>query len=59
MLQFEFLDLFAVNNLDLNFFRISYSLTGKWNFDIAFFHVLTYCNFFDFCLIEKYYEDNW
>ena len=26
--------------------------------DIDFFLVLTYCNFLNFILIEKYYEDN-
>ena len=39
-------------------FHISYNLTGKWNFDIAFFQVLTGCNISNFGLIEECYEDN-
>ena len=35
------------------FFHISYNLTGKSNFKIDFFQVLTYCNFPNFCLVEK------
>ena len=35
------------------FFRISYNLTEKWNLDIDFFQVLTYCNFPNFSLVEK------
>ena len=42
----------------MTFFRISYNLTGKWNLDIDFFKVLTYCNFPDFGLIEQCYWDN-
>ena len=39
------------------YFRISYNLTGKWNLDIDFFQALTYCNFPNFGLMEKY-ENN-
>ena len=35
-----------------------YTLAGKWNFDIEFFQVLTYCNFPNFGLIKKFNEDN-
>ena len=42
----------------ITFFCISYNLTGKWNLDIDFFQVLTYCNFPNFDLIEKFYYDN-
>ena len=42
----------------ITFFRVSYNLTGKWNLDIDFFQVLTYCNFPSFGLIEKCYQDN-
>ena len=59
MLRFKFLDLYVVNNFVSTFLRISYNLTGKWNLDIDFFQDLTYYNFPDFSLIEKYYEDNW
>ena len=37
------------------FFRISYNLSGKWNFDIDFFQVEIQCNFPNFGLIEKCY----
>ena len=37
------------------FFRLSLNLTGKWNLDIDFFQVLTYCNFFNYSFIEKCY----
>ena len=40
-----------------SFFRIAYNLSEKWNFYIIdFFQVLTYCNFLNFGLIEKYYK---
>ena len=39
----------------VTFFRISLNLTGKWNLDIDFFQVSTYCNFPNFSLIEKCY----
>ena len=42
----------------ITFFRNSYNLTGKWNLDIDFFQVYTYCNFLNFGLIEKCYEKN-
>ena len=60
MLSFKFLALFVLNNFILErFFRISYSLTRKRNFGIDFFQVLTYCNFFNFVLIELGYKNNW
>ena len=34
----------------ITFFHISYNLTGKWNFDIDFFQVLTCCNISNFGL---------
>ena len=40
------------------FFHILYNLTGKWNFDIDFFQVLTCCNISNFGLIKECYEDN-
>ena len=40
----------------ITFFHISYDLTGKWNFDIDFFHVLTCCNISNFDLIENVIE---
>ena len=57
MLRFKFLDLYVVNNFVSTFLRISYNLTGKWNLDIDFFQVLTYCKFSNFRLIEKCYYD--
>ena len=42
----------------MTFFRISYNLTEKWNLDMNFFQVLTFCNFPDFGLIKKFYFDN-
>ena len=42
----------------ITFFHISYNLTGKWNFDIDFFQVLTCGNISNFALIEKCYWDN-
>ena len=39
----------------MTFFRILYNLSGKWNLDIDFSQVLTYCNFPNFSLIEKCY----
>ena len=39
-------------------FRISYNLTGKWNFDIDFFQVLICCNISNSDLIKKCYQDN-
>ena len=42
----------------ITFFHISYNLTGKWNFDIEFFQVLTFCNIFNYVLIKECYEDN-
>ena len=38
--------------------HISYNLTGKWNFNIDFFQVLTCCNIINFGLIKECYEDN-
>ena len=32
--------------------------TGKWNFDIDFFQVLTCCDISYFSLIKECYEDN-
>ena len=43
----------------ITFFRISYSLTGKWNFHIDYFQVLTYCDSSNFSLIEKCNKNNW
>ena len=42
----------------ITFFHISYNLTGKWNFYIDFFQVLTCCNISNFGLIKKCYGDN-
>ena len=41
----------------ITFFCVSYSLTGKWNFDIDFFQVSTYYNFSNVGLIKKCNED--
>ena len=42
----------------ITFFHISYNLTGKLNFDIDFFQVLTCCNISNFGLIKECYKDN-
>ena len=42
----------------ITFFHISYNLTGKWNFVIDFFQVLTCCNISNFGLIKECYEDD-
>ena len=56
MYQLKFIDLFVVKNFVLyRFFRISYNLTGSWNFDFHFFQVLTHCNFYNFNSIEKFH----
>ena len=60
LFQRKCIDLTEVNNFAfLCFFRISYSLTEKWNFDIDFLKVSIYCNFANFCLIKKCYDNNW
>ena len=60
MLQFKFVHFFTVSNfVSKLFFRISYSSTGKYNFDINFFQVLTYFNCSNFGSIAKYCSDNW
>ena len=49
MLRFKLVDIYVVNNfVSQLFFRISYNLIRKWNLDIDFFQVLTYCNFPNF-----------
>ena len=37
----------------ITFFHISHNLTGKWNFDIDFFQVLTCCNISNSGLIKQ------
>ena len=44
-LLFKFVDLYMLSNLVPCCFRISNSLTGKWNFVIDYFLVLKYCIF--------------
>ena len=55
MLQFKFLGLYVQNNIvSYRFYRISYNLTGKRNFDIDFFQVLICYNISNFDLIKKF-----
>ena len=59
MLRFKLVDIYVENNfVSQLFFRISQNLIEKWNLDIDFFQVLTYCNFPNFSLVEKWYGDN-
>ena len=57
MLRFKFVDLCS-KQFCIIFFCMLYNLTGYWNFDINFFQVLKYCDFPNFSLIEKCYQDN-
>ena len=55
MLRLKLVDLYAVNNFVTELFflyHISYDLSGKWNLDINFFQVLTFCNIPNFSLID-------
>ena len=53
MLRLKLVDFYVVKNfVSQLFFRISYNLTGKWNLDIDFFQVLTYCKLPNFSLIK-------
>ena len=58
MFQFKFVGLYVENKIVSTFFRISYNLTGKWNFDIDFFRIWICCKIFNFDLIKKCYQDN-
>ena len=70
--QTKIVDLFKTNNFaflrffvfhilllkKIEFFHISYNLTGKRDFHIDFFQVLTCCEISDFGLIKECYEDS-
>ena len=58
MLRLKLRSSFSKQFFTITFFRILYNLIEKGNLDIDFFQVLTYCNFPNFSLIEKCYEDN-